>query len=173
MELFTQLVERLRKARLNAIKAGEMRRDDEARRLWFDCYSDLSAETPGLIGGATNRAEAQAMRLSMIYALLDCSEVIRPEHHLAAMALGDYSFASARMLFGDRLSDLRAQKVWEALKARPEGMTRKMIFDEVFQKNIAAEALAYVFEALVKAGVAVCKTEETGGRRAERWFAKK
>ena len=44
----------------------------------------------GLYGAVTSRAEAQVVRLSLIYALLDCSPVIRQEHLLAALALWEY-----------------------------------------------------------------------------------
>ena len=44
--------------------------------LWNDCYPALSQARPGLYGAATSRAEAQVLRLSAIYAALDCSPVI-------------------------------------------------------------------------------------------------
>jgi hypothetical protein len=48
-------------------------RDDAARALWHDCYPALSQIRPGLHGAATSRAEAQVLRLSARYALLDCT----------------------------------------------------------------------------------------------------
>jgi hypothetical protein len=53
-------------------------RDAAAQKLWNDLYSDLSRARPGLYGVATSRAEAQVLRLSAIYAALDCSAVIAP-----------------------------------------------------------------------------------------------
>jgi hypothetical protein len=52
------------------------RRDQEAEELWADCYESLSYRDPGLRGAATSRGEAQVLRLSALYAALDCSDQI-------------------------------------------------------------------------------------------------
>ena len=43
-----------------------------------------------MAGAVTGRAEAQVMRISAIYALLDKSRLIRREHLEAAIALWEY-----------------------------------------------------------------------------------
>src|SRR5438309_1857285 len=53
-----------------------------------------------MAGAMTSRAEAQVMRLAMIYALLDCSEAIRVEHLEAALAVWQYAEASVNHVFG-------------------------------------------------------------------------
>src|SRR5947207_2911377 len=58
----------------------EISRVPEAKNLWREAYPDLSEGKAGMLGAITGRAEAQAMRLSAIYALLDKSALIRPEH---------------------------------------------------------------------------------------------
>ena len=58
----------------------------EARDLWIAEYPTLSAAQPGLFGFAIGRAEAQTLRLAMIYALLDKSFLIEPAHLRAALA---------------------------------------------------------------------------------------
>jgi hypothetical protein len=148
-----------------------MTRDDEAREHWRQIYDDLSEGRPGMVGAATDRAEAQVLRLSMIYALADASAKIKLVHQEAALALWQYSFDSAKYLFGQRLSDPRAQRIWEALKVRTEGMTRNAIQDEIFQRNISSEALTEVLQSLIELGIVVRKIEVTGGRRAERYFS--
>jgi hypothetical protein len=165
-----QLARELREAVEKATVITRMSRDAEARIHWHTIYRDLSQECPGLLGATTNRAEAQTMRISQLYALSDGSAEIKLIHQQAALALWQYSFESAKYLFGERLSDPRAQRVWDALKVRPQGMTRKVILDEIFQRNISADALAYVLQSLIEAGVARCQIEDTGGRKAERWF---
>src|SRR5437773_2051459 len=102
---FMILSDRLRRAVEFARKVGEVRRDDAARTHWKSVYSELSAGRPGLLGAAISRAEAQAMRLALIYALLDCSRAICQEHLRAALALWQYAEASARFIFGDALGD--------------------------------------------------------------------
>jgi hypothetical protein len=44
--------------------------------LWHDHYPTLSQARPGLHGASTSRAEAQILRLSALYAALDCSSTI-------------------------------------------------------------------------------------------------
>jgi hypothetical protein len=165
-----QLARELQDVIGKAHNIARVTRDPEARAHWHAIYGDLSQERLGLLGAVTNRAEAQTTRLSLSYALSDGSAKITLAHQQAALALWQYSFESAKYLFGERLSDPRAQRVWDALKARPDGMTRKMLFDEVFQKNISANDFAYVLQSLIESGVARRQMEETGGRNAERWF---
>lgn len=88
------LIQRLDKAIRYARTVGEMRRDDQARQIWWEVYPELSEGHPGLFGAVTSRAEAQVLRLSCIYALLDCSAVVRKEHLLAALGLWEYCEAS-------------------------------------------------------------------------------
>jgi hypothetical protein len=57
-------------------------------------------ECPGLVGTLLARAEAQVLRLSMLYALLDGTATIRTEHLYAALALWEYVEASVTYIFG-------------------------------------------------------------------------
>jgi hypothetical protein len=70
--------------------------DPQARERWIAAYDELSRGEAGLAGAATARAEAHTVRLALIYALLDCSDVIGLEHLEAALAFWCYSAASAR-----------------------------------------------------------------------------
>src|SRR4029453_5373573 len=96
---FSDLVERLKSAIEFAHNAGEITRAHPARELWCACYPALSAGKPGLLGAVTARAEAQVLRLSVIYALLDCSPKITADHHRAAMAIWNYAERSVRWIF--------------------------------------------------------------------------
>jgi hypothetical protein len=62
-----------------------------------------------MLGAVTGRAEAQVMRLSTLYAVLDKSAVIGPEHHHAAMALWRYCEQSAQWIW-DFVGDLADKK---------------------------------------------------------------
>lgn len=86
------LANRLGNVRAWVVAKGEiaLMRDDAARGLWAAVYPSLSDGLPGLLGAATSRAEAQVLRLSAIYAVLDCSETIRVDHLQAALAVWDY-----------------------------------------------------------------------------------
>ena len=139
-----------------------MQRDGEARKFWC-----------GLCGLVCNRAEAQVLRLSMIYALSDALPTIKLPHLEAALTFWEYSKASAHYLFGDRLGDPNAQKILAALKkAHPLGMTRKQIYDEVFLRHIDKQCFECAFNALQSCELARKEIQETGGRPSERWFCK-
>jgi hypothetical protein len=60
------------KQRVEAVRSGERRVDfDEAARVqWEEVYSNLSEAQCGMLGAVTARAEAQVVRLALIYALL-------------------------------------------------------------------------------------------------------
>ncbi len=52
-----------------------------------EVYGELSTGRPGLFGAAVNRAEAQVLRLSVLYAALDRSPAVSVEHLSAARAV--------------------------------------------------------------------------------------
>jgi hypothetical protein len=103
-------------------------REPAAQTLWESAYTEeLSVERFGLAGAVCARAEAHALRLSMLYALLDHSTVIHLEHLEAALALWRYCEASARLVFGDRLGDRVADTIVDALRGNPQGLTRREV----------------------------------------------
>ncbi len=165
------LIERLRAAVSFARDAGEMRRDPAATALWREVYQELSEGKPGLLGAVISRAEAQVLRLSMLYALLDRSPVIRREHLLAALAVWDYSEASAQHIFGDALGDPIADEILRALRAKSEGMTRSEVHN-LFGRHRSEAEIGRALGVLVQYGLASWRTEQTGGRPVERWFAR-
>ena len=121
---------------------AEIRRDEAARGLWAAVYPRLSNGLPGLLGAATSRAEAQVLRLSAIYAVLDRSVVVRVEHLKAALAVWDYCFASARFIFGDKTGDPVADRIREALTdAGDTGLTRTQIRD-LLGRHASADRIA-------------------------------
>jgi hypothetical protein len=165
------LADELSRVVTEACKITDMKRDDDARALWCEIYPKLSAEGFGLSGSVCNRAEAQVLRLSMLYALSDGSAVINRQHLEAALAFWGYCKASAEYLFRDRLADANAQRILNGLRVRPGGMTRKIILDEIFQRNTSRDALDLALTTLESLKLARKEAEQTGGRPAERWFA--
>ncbi len=75
-------------------------RDADAKVLWRSVYGKLTAEREGLAAAVCGRAEAQTMRLAMLYALLDGSDEIRVEHLKAGLAVWRYCEESALCIFG-------------------------------------------------------------------------
>jgi hypothetical protein len=165
------LQERLAKSVAFAKTAGQMMRDEEARRIWCAVYDDLAEGKLGLFGAITARAEAQVLRLSCLYALLDESPIVRKPHMLAALALWEYAESSARFIFGDALGDSKADEILTALRSNPDGMTRTEIRD-FFGRNRRADEITRALALLAEHGMASSQTEsDTGGRSLERWHA--
>jgi 5S rRNA maturation endonuclease (ribonuclease M5) len=143
----------------------------EARPLWVEVYGRLSAERPGVLGAVTARAEAQVMRLGCIYALLDGSHEIRPEHLRAALAIWEYSFETAAWVWGDSLGDPTADELLLILRAHPQGMSATAI--SAAFGNHGKEDLGRAKGVLLKSGLARCESIPTSGRPEERWYAVK
>jgi hypothetical protein len=148
----------------------EIVRDPEARKLWHEVYPRLSEAQPGMSGAIIGRAEAQVMRLSAIYALLDKSKVIRPEHHHAAMALWHYCEQSAKYIFGTSTGDRNADKILTALRHAPDGMTKTEISVQVFNRHASSADLDEALRLLHGLGMAACRIETSGGAPIQRWF---
>jgi hypothetical protein len=81
------LAQKLNTAYEFASCVSELNRDEVAKALWHSVYRELSQGYPGMLGAMLGRAEAQVTRLAMIYALLDCSSVIRRSHLVSALSL--------------------------------------------------------------------------------------
>jgi hypothetical protein len=111
-------------------------RNDQARAIWSAVYPKLSEGEPGLVGAVLARAEAHVLRLSLIYAVLDRSLVVRPEHLRAALAVWDYADASARRIFGAALGLSVADIILATLRA--QGPRTREEITHLFQRNKAA-----------------------------------
>lgn len=160
----------LRKALDAARRVGQMGRSEAARGLWRDVYSALSEGDPGLFGSVTSRAEAQVTRLSCIYALLDDSGVIEIQHLQAGLALWNYCEQSCRYIFGDSIGYPLADRILDALRTHPGGLTRTEINNEL-GRNELASAIESALRTLVEHGLAASETTPTAGRPVERWHA--
>jgi hypothetical protein len=147
-----------------------VRRNEEATVLWRTIYGELSEGRPGLLGAVISRAEAQTMRLAMLYALLDGSASIAVAHLQAALAVWEYCEASARCIFGGALGDAVADRILRALRSTPEGLTRTDISD-LFGRNKDQARIDRALSLLATVGVAKCAREQSGGRPGERWIA--
>jgi len=150
--------------------AGEVKRDEPARKIWAEIYPQLSEGKPGLAGALTSRGEAQVMRLAGLYALLDQSLLIKPVHLHAALALWDYAEASVRYIFGNAIGDPIADQILAALKNSQKGFTRTEI-SNLFGRNIKADRLQKALTSLQIHGLALVEALETDGRKAEIWKA--
>jgi hypothetical protein len=153
----------------HAERMSLMTRDDAAAALWAQVYPRLSTGRPGLFGAVTARAEAQVMRLALLYALADCAEAIERVHLEAALEVWRYCFDSAAYIFGTRLGDATADRILEALReAGTEGLRRLDIY-KLFDGHKSTAEIERALNLLATYGLAQKDIVETGGRPSERW----
>jgi hypothetical protein len=148
---------------------GRMQRDASATALWREVYADLSEERDGLAGALLARAEAQVLRLSMIYALLDGSAVITAEHLMAALALWQYAERSVENIFGDATGDPVADAIMATLRRNGE-LTRTQIRD-LFGRHESSARIEHAQHLLLTRGYVRLEERQTGGRPVEVWTA--
>jgi hypothetical protein len=164
---------RLQSALAAARQVGQMTRSAAASRVWHEVYPQLTADRPGLYGAVTGRAEAQVLRLSMVYALLDGQAVIDEAHLRAALALWSYAECSAQLIFGVEPEDPLLGLVLRRLQAAgAAGLTRTEL-NNAFHRNIPAADLLAALAMLRDGGQATSEKLMTGkpGAPVERWFA--
>jgi hypothetical protein len=152
----------------HAQTAGQLTLDPDARELWWQLYPQLTQPADGLAGHLTARAEAHAIRLALIHALLDAERQIRPQHLKAALALWDYAARSAAWALGQATGDPLAEQIHAALQRSPGGLTRTQIRD-LCQRNLPGDRVEQALSTLATAGRAQRQRTVTAGRPAELW----
>tara|TARA_R110002072_G_scaffold303099_1_gene493434 strand:+ start:148313 stop:149674 length:1362 start_codon:yes stop_codon:yes gene_type:complete len=152
---------------------GRMVRTDKARNLWHDVYGKLTAPRPGIFGQVTTRAEAQVLRLSMLYAILDESNEIDEPHIEAALAVWAYSEASARWAFGGSLGNRTADEILLALReVAPRGLSSTEL-SGLFNRNKSASEIREALGVLDRSGLIRRDSSKgkSAGRPAVTYFA--
>lgn len=152
---------------------GRVSFDDVARVAWRQVYPDLSEGRPGLLGAVTSRAEAQTLRLALIYALLNESPTIGADHLRAALAVWEYCEQSARYVFGCSVGDPVADDLLRAIRSSgANGMTRTEMRD-LFKRNRSGAEIGTALELLSRLGhIHSRQVDDTGGRPAEVWVCR-
>lgn len=164
---YSLLVQRLHDALEQAKIIGRIERDTEAKIAWAAVYEELSDGKPGLFGAITARAEAQVLRLTVLYAVMDGSLVISLPHLKAAMAVWEYAEASAQYIFGNATGDPIADRILTAL--RHGEMTRTAI-SYLFQKNVSATRIQQALNLLLSAKRARFEMRSGDGKPVEVWM---
>lgn len=163
VDVRSQLVTRLRSALDQARQAGVVRRSPDADALWVDLYGRMAEDDPpGIVGALTARAEAQVLRLSLIFALIDGSRTIERRHLESGWELWRYSRWSAQHIWvGTRSGDPDVDRVAAILKAGEELSSTaldRMFFGHKDIPDIRRRAVAL--------GIAEEVTRPTAGRSA-------
>ena len=99
-----------------------------AAQLWNDVYGDLSNPTGGLQQVLAARTPAIALRVAMVYAILDPGTdelgVVQTAHLSAALALCGYSAAAVEYLVGDAQGEQLTDRLLAAVRAAgPSGLS--------------------------------------------------
>ena len=145
---------------------GLMRRDAEATELWKAVYTALTAERPGILDHVLARAEAHVLRLSLIYSLLDGSDVVTAKHLQSALALWDYCERSATYIFGSSSGTSLSDKLLDLLEA---GSMHRTAISEALGKNVPKYRIDEALGLLSGQGLVESTDEPTGGRPREVW----
>lgn len=147
-----------------AQKRGAMKMNGNALALWENIYPDLSQEHTGLAGSIINRAEAQTLRLALVYALLDGQGAIGESHLRAALAMWRYAQESALYIFGDRAADPLEEKILEILKQGPLSATE---LSAALNRNIPKDRLQPLLQQLEAQRRISIRKERSGKGRSK------
>jgi hypothetical protein len=158
----------LRAAIQFAEKPQQLTFSKDATQAWELVYPVLSQDRLGLTGAMCARAEALTLRLSMIYAILDCSSAIELPHLLAGLAVWSYSERTVNSIFADRLGDDVADAIMDALRQNPDGLTRTEI-SAALGRHVRAERIAVALNVLARMKRATPTSEKTKGAPLKRW----
>ena len=160
---------RLRDVMVFAQATHEVGMTDAAWAVWDAKYGDLSKSRKGVFGAATGRAAPYVRRLAVLFAILDKRNTVDVAHLRAALEVWRYCEQSAAHLFDSgKVGDTTTDRVLDALKDSPQGLTRTAIRD-LFQRHLSVERVDQALAELTDANLVVRETVTTGGRPAERW----
>src|SRR5262249_36330898 len=122
--VLADLGRRVRSALETFRRFTRLRRSHQAEQLWKGLYEEMALDlSGGLAGAITARAEAQVLRLSVVYAGLAGSSEIDVPHLEAAWAVWHFCEASAAYIFESATGDEVADRLLRALReAAPAGL---------------------------------------------------
>jgi hypothetical protein len=168
----TEMGDTVSAAIMQARRIGGVHLSEQAAKGWAAIYPALSSGRPGLLGALTDRADAQTIRVAMVYALWSGSAEITLAHLMAARAVTSFCEQSVRHIFGDSLGDPVADTILAALKnAGASGLTRTEI-SNLLSRHSNSGQIGRALKELSDRRLATMKMlPSSGGRPAETWFA--
>jgi hypothetical protein len=155
----------VRDAIKHARKLGTLHRSPAAEALWSFIYNAIDDDVHGVVGALLARAEAQLLRLSVVYALLDGSSVIEVRHVEAAQAVWDACEQTIVRVFTEQESDpFVIRRLLTALHNAGlcglDGTAQR----DLFSRHLPGSRLAAARWELERRGLATTVLETTGGR---------
>jgi hypothetical protein len=161
-ERYSELVAAFKSAVEFARSAGQVGWEPSAGDAWRAVYSSLTRSQRGLHGTLTARAEAQCVRVAMLYALLDGSAYIRLPHLKAAVAVWEYCSDSASTIFISENGDPYEARILQALERRPDGLTKNEI-NRLWSGHADSGAIRRALNALADQGKIELHKQPTSG----------
>jgi hypothetical protein len=145
---------------------GAIARNNEAEDLWSQEYARLTSGGSSLKDALCARAEAHVLRLSLLYALLDRSAEIRPEHLKAAIAFWDYCERSVEYMFGGATGDGDKDKIMAGLADGPKTNSE---IHWIFGNNRTAEWISAKMASLERERLVVLTKVERKKKTVDGW----
>lgn len=152
----SRAIERVRDVR-------EWTQSSAASELWVQHYTELQ-NPPEELSGIADRARPQVVRLALIYAVLDGSELIDRQHLAAALEVWRYCQSSAQTIFnrGNRSSsDINRLKEFVVERGK---VSRTQVSTELFKRKRSKDDLDQLFDVLAGDGFRI--TEASGDGRS-------
>lgn len=127
-------------------ETNELSLTAESLELWGTLAISLAkANSP-----MSERARVQVLRIACVFALLDCTDQVTPQHLRAAAHVWDYCLGSVAYIFEGEQNE-EANKILVALR-KHGGMTTTQIRVNVFQQNIKSAAMNTLLKSLETQG---------------------
>jgi hypothetical protein len=146
----------------------------EGEAAWKEYYQkNRERKFSGLIDPFIRRSLAHTLRWTMGFCVLDGEIAMRQEHLRAAIRIVEYSERSAQWIFGEKIGDKDADKIFWELDRCPEGMSLSEIAREVFGGHHRGTEIRMKLSLLREAGFADFRLERSPGAKkpTERWFS--
>jgi len=137
----------------------------EAIKYWCGQYKELTKEHNGLSGSLLVRTEIYCRMLAMIFALMDQSAVVEPQHIKAALAWINYWKDSVSYIFGTLAAKAEASKLNETAKSvyefisKNSGCTRTDLTKFFKNKKITSPEMTNALNHLMNAAPPMIKQE--------------
>jgi len=158
------------KCAIDSAHNAEIWWDADGAKAWEDIYGVLSQGQSGMVGAVMGRAEAQVVRLALLYAVLDGAGHIRLEHLKAAVEVLWYAETSAAYIFGNNIGDPIADMVLAELQAAGgDGLAKTDLTLKFGRHPEQAARLSRALGELVRGNRIVIETRPTEGRPETRY----
>lgn len=137
---------------INSLENEELVLADSAKSLYEEYFNEYHYRAEDELSELTSRNIPHLLKMAMIYAILDQSFEIKIEHLKAAKALVDFSEASIRNIFKDKMFSRKEMKVLKFLGQNSGHILRSKIQSDCFKNNSSKDELDLIRDKLINCG---------------------